>query len=84
MEKNFDQPLKYDQRAYDNIGEKKTRKAFADGSSANIKFSETQLLKMMQLGRFRGRLLGPLLKTGFILMVSVLKPLAKIVLVPLG
>ena len=37
------------------------RKAFANGSSANIKLSKTQLYKIGQLGSFLGRLLGPLL-----------------------
>ena len=39
---------------------------------------------MMQSGGFLGRLLGPLLKTGLPLMKSVIKPLAKSVLIPLG
>ena len=39
---------------------------------------------MIQSGGFRGRLLGPLLKTELPLMKSVIKPLAKSVLVPLG
>ena len=34
--------------------------------------------------KFLGRLLGPLLKTGLPLMKSVIKPLAKSVLIPLG
>ena len=34
-------------------------KAFANGSSANVKFSKSQLSKMVQLGRFLGRLPGP-------------------------
>ena len=36
-------------------------KALANGSSANIKLSKTQLQKVGQLGGFLGRLLGPLL-----------------------
>ena len=32
-------------------------KAFANGSSAKIKLSETQLSKMLKLGRFLNRLL---------------------------
>ena len=36
----------------------------ADNTSADIKFSKTQLSKMVQLGGFLGKLLGPLLKTG--------------------
>ena len=59
-------------------------KAFANHSSTDIKLSKTQLSKMIQSGAFLGRLLGPLLKTGLPLMKSVIKPLAKIVLVPLG
>ena len=39
-------------------------KAFASHTSTDIKLSITQLSKMMQLGGFLGRLLGPLLKTG--------------------
>ena len=39
---------------------------------------------MIQPGGFLGRLLGPLLRTGLPLMKSVIKPLAKSVLVPLG
>ena len=39
---------------------------------------------MIQLGRFFSRLLGPLLKTGLPLIKNLIKPLAKIVLVPLG
>ena len=39
-------------------------KAFANHSSADIKLSKTQLSKIIQSGRFLGRLLGPLLTTG--------------------
>ena len=39
---------------------------------------------MVQLGAFLGRLLGPLFKTGLPLIKSVIKPLAKNVLIPLG
>ena len=60
------------------------RKAFANYLSADIKLLKTQLSKMIQLGGFFGRLLGPLLKTGLALMKSVIQPLAKRVLVPLG
>ena len=38
---------------------------------------------MIQLGGFPGRLLGPLLKTGLLLIKSVVKPLAKSALIPL-
>ena len=42
----------------------KLRKASANGSSANIKLSKTQLHKIGQPRGFPCRLLGPLLKTG--------------------
>ena len=60
------------------------RKAFANKSSTNIRISKTQLSKMAQSEGFLGRLIGPLLKTDLKLMRNVIKPLAKIVLIPLG
>ena len=60
------------------------RKAFANDTSADIKFSKTRLSKLAQLGGFLRELLGPLLKTGLPLIKSVIKPLAKSVLIPLG
>ena len=60
------------------------RKAFSNHLSADIKLSKTQLSKMIQLGRFLGRLLGPLLKTGLPLIKNIIKPLAKSVLILLG
>ena len=60
------------------------RKAFSNNSSADIKFSKTQLSKMIQSGGFLGKLLGPLLKTGLPLIKNVTIPLAKSVLIPLG
>ena len=62
----------------------KTRKAFANGSSANTKLSKTHLLKIGESGGFLGRLLGPLLKTGSLFLGNILKPLAQSVLLPLG
>ena len=62
----------------------KTRKAFANGSSANTKLSKTHLLKIGESGGFLGRLLGPLLKTGLLFLGNILKPLAQSVLLPLG
>ena len=59
-------------------------KAFAKNTSTDIILSKTQLSKMIQSGGFLGRLLGPLLKTGLPLTKSVINPLAKSVLVPLG
>ena len=60
------------------------RKYFANNSSDDIKLSKTQLSKMIQSGGFLSRLLRPLLKTGLPLMKSVIKPLAKSFLLPLG
>ena len=50
----------------------KLRKAFANGLSANIKSSKTQLHKLGQSGGFLGRLLGPLLKTRLPLIENIL------------
>ena len=60
------------------------RKTFAKNTSTDIKLSKTQLSRMIESGGFLDRLLGPLLRTGLPLMKSVIKPLAKSVLVPLG
>ena len=59
-------------------------KAFSNNSSVDIKFSKTQLSKMMQSGGFLGKLLDPLLQTGFPLIKNIITPLAKSVLIPLG
>ena len=76
---NFPHELLLTNRQVENI-----RKAFANHLSIDIKLLKIQLSKMIQSGGFLGRLLGPLLKTGLPLMKSVIKPLAKIVLIPLG
>ena len=39
---------------------------------------------MIQSEGFLGRLLGPVLKTGLLLIKNVIKPLANSVLIPLG
>ena len=52
------------------------RKAFANNTSADVKFSKTQLSKMIQSGGFLNKLLGPLLKTGLPLIKSVIKPIS--------
>ena len=78
-ETNFPHKLLLTNRQVTNL-----RKAYANHSSANVKLSKTQLSKMIQEGGFLGRLLGPLLKTGLALITNVIKPLAKIVLIPLG
>ena len=53
-----------------NTQDANIRKAFANNSSTDIKYIHkltlTQISKMIQSGRFFGRLLGPLLKTGLI------------------
>ena len=54
------------------------RKSFAKNTSTD------SLSKMIQSRGFLGRLLGPLLKTESPLLKSVIKPLAKSVLIPLG
>ena len=59
-------------------------KAFESNSSTDINLSDTRLSKMVQLGGFLGRLLGPLLKTGLQLMNNVITPLAKRVFIPSG
>ena len=59
-------------------------KAFKNYLLIDIKLSKTQLSKMIQSGRFLGRLRGPLLKTGLPLIKSEIKPLTKSILNPLG
>ena len=60
------------------------RKAFANGSSANIKLLKTQLQKIGQSRGFLGRLLRSLLKSRLPLAGNVLKLLAKSILISLG
>ena len=62
----------------------KIRNAFNNNTSTDIKLSKAQTNKIIQSGRFLGRLLGPLLKTGLPLIKNVIKPLAKSVLIPLA
>ena len=78
-ETNFPHKLLLTNRQVSNL-----RKAFSNYLSADIKLSKTQLSKMIQLGGFLGRLLGPLLKTGLPLIKNVSKPLAKNLLILLG
>ena len=78
-ETNFPQKLLLTNRQVSNL-----RNAFANHLSADIKLSKTQLSKMIQSGGFLGRLLGPSLKTGLLLMKNAVKPLAKSFLIPLG
>ena len=76
---NFPHKLLLTKRQVPNL-----RKAFANYLSTNTELSETQLSKMIQLRGFLGRFLDPLLKTGLPLMKNVIKPLVKIVSIPLG
>ena len=78
-ENNFPHELLQTNRQVSNLC-----KSFGNNSSAVIKLSKTQLLKMIQLGGFLNRLLGTLLKTGLPLIKNVIKPIAKSVLIPLG
>ena len=59
-------------------------KTFANNESTNTKLSKTKLSKIVASRGFPGRLLRPLLKTGYHLMKNVLRPLAKSVLILLG
>ena len=59
-------------------------KAFANNHLADIKLSKTWLHKIGQSGRFLGRHLESLLKTGLPLIGNVLKSLTKSILMLLG
>ena len=71
---NFPHKLLLTDRQVANI-----RKAFTNNLSADVKFSKTHLLKMMQSGRFLGNLLSklasPLMKVAMSLAKNVLPPL---------
>ena len=60
------------------------RNAVENNMSTDIKLSKAQISKRIQSGRFLSKLLGPLLKAGLRLIKSVIKPLAKSILIPLG
>ena len=77
-ETNFPHDLLLTDRRVSNI-----RKAFANNLSIDIKLSKIQLSKMIQLGGFLSRLLGPLLKARLPLIKNVIKPIAKSVSIPL-
>ena len=59
-------------------------KVFSNNSSDNIKFSKTQLSKVIQSGGLLAKVFGPLLKAGLPLTKNVITPLAKSVLILLG
>ena len=62
----------------------KLRNAFNNNMSTDLKLTTAQISKIIQSGRFLGRLFDSLLKTGLPLIQNAIKPLAKSVLIPLG
>ena len=60
----------------------KLRNTFNNNKSADLKLPKTQISKIIQSGGLLSKLLGPLLKTGLLLIKNVIKPLAKSVLIP--
>ena len=62
----------------------KVRSALNNNMSADLKLSKAQINKIIQSGGFLSKLLGPLLKTGLLLIKNVIKPLVKSVLIPSG
>ena len=53
----------------------KLRKNIENNLQTDIKLSKAQISKIIQSGRFLGKILGPLLKTGLPLLKSIIKPL---------
>ena len=53
----------------------KLRNAIENNMPTDMKLSKAQISKIIQYGGFLDKLLGPLLKTGFPLLKSVIKPL---------
>ena len=51
--------------------------------STDAKLSKAQISKIIQYGGFLGKLLGPLLTTGLLLIKNAIQPLAISVLIPL-
>ena len=52
-----------------------TRQTTENNMTTDIKLSKAQISKIIQSGGFLGKLLGPLVKTGFPLLKPVIKPL---------
>ena len=77
-ETNFPHKLLLTYRQVANL-----RQAFSNYLSTNITLSKTQISRIIQSGGFLSRPLGPLLKAGLPLIKNVIKPLAKIILIPL-
>ena len=63
---------------------RKNASLFKDIKSKDIKLSKTQLSKIIQVGGFLGRLLGPLMKVVLPPINSALTPLVERVFVLLG
>ena len=53
----------------------KLKNAIENNMATDIKLSKAQISRVIQSGGFLGKLLGPLLKTEFPLLISVIKPL---------
>ena len=62
----------------------KLRNAIENNMSTDIKLSKAEISKIIQSEGFLGKLLGSLLKIRLPLIKNVIKPLAKIALIPLG
>ena len=62
----------------------KLRNAIENNISTDIRLSKAQISNISQSGGFLGKLIGPLLKTGFPLIKNVIKSLTKSVFIPLG
>ena len=58
----------------------KLRNAIENNMLTDIRLSKAQISKIIQSGGFLGKIIGPLLKTGWSLLKSVIKPLCLLVL----
>ena len=75
LSSNFPHKLLLTNRQVSNL-----RKAFAYNLSTDTKLSKIHLSKMIQSGRFLSEFLGPILKTGSVLMKKIFQSLAQGVL----
>ena len=67
-----------------NLDVNEAKKSILDFSQGTVRVLYWEYYKIVQSLGFLGRLLEPLLKTGWPLMKNVLNPLANSVLLPLG
>ena len=58
----------------------KLRNAIENNMLTDIRLSKAQISKIIQSGGFLDKIIGPLLKTGWSLLKSVIKPLCLLVL----